>query len=100
MPGDPKDDALDVRCPLCRARLSVDRDTGEVLHASPDRAGKRDFDDVLGEVRRAGEKREKDFLRAFKVEKRRRELLEKKFERARQEAADDDGMPLNPLDLD
>ncbi|UCF69062.1 MAG: hypothetical protein JSV80_07200 [Acidobacteriota bacterium] len=92
---------LDVHCPLCHGRLTVDQQTGEVIDALPPRRDKgSDFDQALGAVRSASQEREKDFQRAFKVERKRHELLEKKFEKAREKADDDPSRPVNPLDLD
>ncbi|RMF72782.1 MAG: hypothetical protein D6738_10405, partial [Acidobacteria bacterium] len=76
-------DDLDLVCPLCHGRLLIDRETGTVLEATPPRKG-GDIDDLLGEVQSATTRRESEFSRAFEAERRRRELLEKKFRLARE----------------
>ena len=83
MPGSERRDDLDVTCPLCHGRLVVDRETGVVLEAVRARR-KGDIDDLLGEVLEAEQRRAGEFQRAFEAEKRRRELLEEKFRRARE----------------
>ena len=94
----PTEDEIDVECPLCRGHLSVHRDTGEVLAAKPPTDRIADFDRALGAVKEGSNKRERDFRKAFKVEERRSDLLEKKFEKAKEEA-DDGKARKNPLDF-
>ncbi len=96
-PGDPN---LHVKCPLCRAALTVDRDTGTVIDATPPAGSKKEFEDVLGELRTADQRREDDFRRAFKVENRRTELLDRKFEAAKEKAEKDPSKRVNPMDYD
>lgn len=96
-PGSP---SVEVNCPLCRGKLLVDSETGIVIKATPLPAERKDFETALGELRTADQKREEDFLRAFKGEKKRGEILDKKFEKAKEEAAKDDRKPFNPMDMD
>ena len=78
---------LEVTCPLCRGTLTIDPETGIVLHAAPPSGPGRDFEEVLGEVKSAASKREEQFSKAFQLEKQRRASLDKKFETAREKAA-------------
>lgn len=100
MPGSGDADRLEVNCPLCRGVLTIDRATGIVLHAAAPRGGGKDFEEVLGDVKRAASTRDEQFLNAFAQEKARRESLERKFETAQEKAAEDKTPRRNPLDLD
>lgn len=91
---------LEIECPLCEGRLVIDIKTGAVIHAARSARGKLDFDAAVGEVKSAQERREKDFVRAFQSERGRREILEKKFKKAQEEAESDPRPRKNPLDLD
>ncbi len=89
-------DDLDVVCPLCHGKLLVDRRTGVVLDAvAPKKAG--DIDDLLDEVQAAEGRRAEEFSRAFETERRRRELLEKKFRLAKEKSEDGPGGRGDPL---
>ncbi len=91
----------EVTCPFCHGALTVDRETGVVLHAAPPAGSRRDFEAALGEIRSAQGKREEQFSKAFATEKERRASLEKKFEVAQEKAAKDPKKkPFNPLDAD
>lgn len=91
----------EVTCPFCRGALTVDRDTGVVLHAAPPAGSRRDFEAALGEIRAAQSRRGEQFSKAFVAEKERRASLDKKFEVAQEKAAKDpDKKPFNPMDVD
>ncbi len=95
------DGKLDVCCPLCRGNLVVDRDSGVVLHAAAAKRGGSDFEEVLGQIREAQGSRDEQFQQAFQSERQRRASLDKKFETAREKAAEDpDKKRFNPLDFD
>ncbi|MDH3285500.1 MAG: hypothetical protein OEQ13_12220 [Acidobacteriota bacterium] len=89
MGSDEKTEAIDVCCPVCSARLTVDAETGGVLEVDHKSAKSRDFDALLGGVMSEGRQREDKFKRAFKAEKKRTDTLGKKFERASKRAARD-----------
>jgi uncharacterized protein YbaR (Trm112 family) len=90
---DPKRKDLPVTCPLCRGRLVVDADSGDVLEATPVRARSRGFDEALGALRQEGAQREEDFRRAFQSESRRGQRLDQLFERARERAGESGASP-------
>jgi hypothetical protein len=90
MADETRSDELSVRCPCCEARLEVDRETGEVLHATPAKSRAADFDAALGEIDEERMRREDDFQRAFRSERSRQDVLAKKFDRARGSAGEDD----------
>jgi uncharacterized protein YbaR (Trm112 family) len=100
MAGSPHDQNLHLQCPLCRGRLTVDRETGAVIDATAPAGSKKDFEDVLGDLKSADQRREEDFSQAFKVEKKRTELLDRKFEAAKEKAEKDPKKRINPMDYD
>lgn len=98
MSGQSDDRVIKVQCPLCRGTLEVDPDTGAVLNAREHNPQRKDFDDALGDVWQEQTRREEDFSRAFDSERRRAEVLEKKFRKAREQTQDDGSEPNSPLD--
>jgi len=93
-------DSVQVDCPCCGAKLTVDRSTGDVLASHAPRPAGRTFEDALGDVRAGGRRREEAFSKAFDKTRRLDDLLEKKFEEAKKKAAEDDSPLRNPLDMD
>jgi hypothetical protein len=93
---------IEVECPCCNNRLTVDAKTGDVLaerRAKPDLA--KTFDDAVSNVRGGANRREEAFEKARDRTKRLEDLLEKKFEEARKKAAEDPSKkPFNPMDVD
>lgn len=87
-----------VDCPFCRGVLEVDAETGDVLGATEHAPQRKDFDEALGDVRSEQEMRDELFSRAFESEKRRGELLAKKFERVRGKTREDGSNDRDPLD--
>jgi uncharacterized protein YbaR (Trm112 family) len=101
MSGAPRDPNLHLQCPLCRGALTVDRETGVVIDATAPAGGRKDFEDVLGELKSKDARREEDFRQAFKVESKRTELLDRKFEAAKEKAEKDPSKKrINPMDYD
>lgn len=92
---------LQVTCPHCGGILTVDAETGDVLHSK--QAVKRElnsFEDALAQEKERQSRTDDLFAQAIQVEKRRKELLEKKFQEA-QTRTDDDGLPPpKPFDFD
>ncbi len=95
-----KNEPIALNCPICKGHLTIDRETGHVLHAAPPKGAQRSFEAALGDVRQAEARREQDFLDAFTQEKTRRDLLDKKFETAKEKAEQDPTPRVNPLDID
>ena len=93
---------IEVECPCCKNRLTVDAATGDVLaerRAKPDLA--KTFDDAMSSVQSGASRREDAFDKAHDRTRRLDDLLEKKFEEARKQAAEDpSGKPFNPMDVD
>ena len=86
MPEERGDEDLSVACPICKGKLKVDRETGVVIESRRAGRGGKDFEQILGDVMNAGSENESKFKNAFKAESKRVDLLEKKFESARQRA--------------
>ncbi|MCZ6779447.1 MAG: hypothetical protein V3U86_08730 [Acidobacteriota bacterium] len=92
---------LEVCCPCCDARLSVDPETGAVLfHAQPKISEKISLEDaVKQEEARRGEAGAR-LQQAFDERHRQEGLLEKKFREAQKRAELDPDKPRSPFDLD
>jgi len=94
-------DRIEVVCPCCSTKLTVDVASSEILseeRPKPDHA--KTFDQAMNEVRSGASRREKAFDKAFDKTKNLDDLLEKKFEEARKKAAADNSKPISPFDLD
>jgi hypothetical protein len=94
-------DRIDLTCPCCQTRLTVDSATAEILaeqrvKPSPSKT----FDGAMDEVRTGTKRREEAFAKAFDRTQHLEDLLEKKFEEARKRAAQDPAKPSNPFDHD
>lgn len=100
MAGQSTKDRLEIQCPLCRGTLTIDLASGVVLHATAPQGPSKDFEAALGEVRAAENRRDEQFVEAFRAEKQRRESLDKKFETAQEKAAKDPKKLINPMDYD
>jgi len=94
-------DRVELQCPCCNTKLTVDTETGEILaEERPKLDATKTFDDAMNTVSGGSERRSKAFDKAFDKTKHLDDLLEKKFEEARKKAKKDDSKPHNPLDFD
>jgi hypothetical protein len=94
-------DTLTVTCPCCDTLLVVDPSTGDILRE--ERRAKREFqslDEALGQVKTRRKEAEDKLSRAMDEQRRRDEILEKKFEEARRKASETDTPPPRPFDGD
>jgi hypothetical protein len=98
MTGEGSGRVVKVKCPFCQGALEVDAETGDVLEGREHNPQRKDFDEALGDVQEARSRRDEDFSRAFDSEKRRAELLERKFRKAREQTGDEPSGSGNPLD--
>ena len=94
---------LEVVCPCCGARLSVDAGLGKVLHHDPppkqDKG--RDLDRATELLKKDAERREAIFKQSEADEKIKSQLLERKFEEALKKGKDEPvGPTLRDIDLD
>lgn len=94
-----KTEHLQIVCPCCQAKLTVDAKTGLVLHKEEKRSV-YSFEDALAREKTRKEKSDEMFQEAFLKEKRRHEVLEEKFRQALSSKDELDEPPPRPWDLD
>lgn len=75
---------LTVQCPMCKGEIVVDAESGEVLSHKEYKKEVKSFDEFLKEQNNRSSDLEAKFAAAKEAEKKRKELLEKKFEAAKQ----------------
>lgn len=95
--------AVEVVCPCCGARLTVDAELGKVLHhaAPPKQARQADLDHAAGMLEKEKARREALFKQSTQEEKVKSELLERKFEEALKHSKDEPiTRPTRDIDLD
>lgn len=97
-----KQSPLEVTCPCCQARLTVDPELGAVLaHTEAPRAPKVDLDrvdQILGEQARL---REEKFRQSVEAERTKETVLDRKFAEALKKSKDAPvEKPLRDFDLD
>jgi predicted amidophosphoribosyltransferase len=94
---------LEVACPCCGARLTVDAELGKVLHHTPPpkHAKAPDIDHAAQLLEKEKARREALFAQSSEDEKHKSELLERKFEAALKQSKDEPAAPpLRDIDLD
>lgn len=103
MPAQGKDasqETLEIRCPCCRTKLTVDAASGEILlEERPKRSGVS-WEDALQAGRKRSAEAEEQFRRNIERERHADELLEKKFREALKKADKSDSPPPRIFDLD
>lgn len=96
----PSEATLEVTCPCCRTKLTLDAASGEILiQERPQRAG-LSWDDALSATGKQRSEAEKAFQRGIERERNADELLEKKFQEALKRADKSDAPPPRIFDLD
>jgi hypothetical protein len=93
---------FDVTCPCCRAVLTVDPEVSAVLrHTPPPRSGSAgNLDQALTALKGAEARRAALFRDAQEAERKREDVLARKFQAGLERAKDDPDPPLRPIDLD
>lgn len=94
---------LEVACPCCGARLTIDAGLGKVLHHTPPpkHAKAPDIDHAAQLLEKEKARREALFAQSAEDEKHKSELLERKFEEALKQRKDEPAAPpLRDIDLD
>jgi len=93
-------DGLDITCPCCSTKLTVDRDTGDILYEQRPEKSEVSWDYALT----AGDKRKAEaealFSKGMDRERRADDILEKKFKEALKKADKSDTPPPRIFDLD
>ena len=94
---------VEVACPCCRARLTIDPQLGVVLsHEAPPRPVPNvDLDDTARLLREQAERREDLFRRSVEAEKKKEQVFDRLFEEGLKKAKDKPiEKPLRDFDLD
>lgn len=92
---------FNIKCPCCEALLIVDSITGAVLSHEEQKAPTASFDDLLGNLGKQKEQREKIFEQEMQSQKDRERILEEKFKEAMKKAGESGSEPYrNPMDID
>jgi hypothetical protein len=94
---------IDVACPCCHAKLSVDPELAVVLsHEPPPKAAPDvDITDAERILREQARLREDKFRESWEAEKKREDVLTRKFEEALKKAKDAPAeKPIRDIDLD
>ena len=101
--GNRSGENLNVTCPCCQAKLTVDPVFGAVLsHEAPVKSGPNvDLTDAQKILAEQNRQREDKFADSWFQEKNKEDILAKKFEEAMKKAKDAPaGKPLRDFDLD
>ncbi len=94
-------DTIDVLCPCCGNRMTVDAASGEVLaEERPQPKPVKSFEQAMSDVNSGAQKREEAFSKAADRTRNLQDRLDKKFEEARKKAKDDKTPPPSIFDLD
>lgn len=97
-----KASSLEVTCPCCQAKLTIDPQLGVVLsHSEPPRAPKVDLDNVDHVLSEQARLREEKFRQSVEAERNKEEILSRKFAEALEKNKDlPVEKPLRDFDLD
>jgi hypothetical protein len=94
---------VQVLCPCCQAKLSIDPQLGVVLsHEAPVRAAPDvDISDAARILEEQAQRREEKFRESWEAEKKKEDVLTRKFEEALKKAKDQPvEKPLRDFDLE
>lgn len=96
---------LSVRCPDCDCALSIDAETGAIVHhqtAKKPIAGGKTFDDLFHDLDEQKERASKVFDQEKAALEDRDRLLDERFEQAMKRAQEnpDEAPPKRPFELD
>ena len=95
--------SLDVTCPCCQAKLTIDPQLAVVLsHAAPARAAPDvDLSDTARILQEQARAREEKFRESWEAEKKKEDVLSRKFEEALKKAKEQPvEKPLRDFDLE
>ncbi len=94
---------VEVTCPCCQAKLTVDPQLAVVLsHEAPPRAAPNvDISDAARILEEQAQRREEKFRESWEAEKKKEDVLSRKFEEALKKAKDQPvEKPLRDFDLE
>ena len=94
---------IKIACPCCKAELTVDRETGDLIRHEPHREEKRipAMEEMLKRLSREKEAIEEKFQKESRALKDRSKVLEEKFKESMEKVdRSDTRRPIRPIDLD
>lgn len=92
---------LEITCPCCSTRMSVDPESGAILHhEQPKITEKTTLEEALRSQKARQDEAEDRFRRALEERGKQEDILQKKFREAQKRAEKDPGKPRGPFDLD
>ena len=94
---------IDVICPCCQARLTIDPACNAVIHheAAAKSTPNMNLREALGALKSEANRREAQFQQALAAEREKGKVLERKFEEFLKKAKEDRSPPPpRPVDLD
>jgi hypothetical protein len=93
-----------VVCPCCKAKLTIDREMGEVLahEAPPPTRTVSDIGAAFQALQKKSAEREERFKREMQAQGQKSKLLDRKFQEGLKKAKDSppDDRPIRPIDID
>jgi hypothetical protein len=96
-----RESSVEVGCPHCGAKLTVDPELAAVIAHEPPPDTKYDFDEQLKGLSEAERKREEMFRQQMAAEKDRSKLLDRKFQESFEKAKDQPiTRPIRDIDLE
>jgi hypothetical protein len=93
-------DALEIQCPCCSTKLTVDPETGDILHEQRPKKAMVSWDHALKAGKDKQAQAEALFDQGMDRERRADDILEKKFKEALKKADKSDAPPPRIFDLD
>src|SRR3990172_7120189 len=101
--GDEARTTMELTCPCCQAKLTIDPELGAVLHHElpPKVASITDLKAAVEELKGEADRREARFKESMGAEKEKAKLLERKFKELLKKAKDEPvSRPIRDIDLD
>lgn len=101
--GEEPEQPLEVTCPCCQAKLTIDAALGAVVHheVPPRAAAVTDLKAAVEELKGEATRRETRFKESMEAEKEKATLLERKFKELLKKAKDEPiTKPTRDIDLD
>ncbi len=91
-----------LQCPCCQAMLTIDRDTGAILHTEPFKTtdAPESLSSAVEALKAQKQARRERVRQRTEEEKHRKEILAKKVEEARKQVKDLEGPPPRPFDFE
>ena len=95
--------SVDITCPCCKAKLTVDPELAVVLSHEPPPKGPPsvDLDDTAAMLQKQADAREEKFRKSVEAEKKKEEVFDRLFEEGLKKAKDQPiEKPIRDFDLD